>query len=84
MNPDIINGIFESVGGFFIGGSIIKLYKDKMVRGIHWPHPTFFTAWGLWNLYYYPSLEQWFSFYGGVFLVVTNAIWLGQIFYYRR
>jgi len=84
MSPDTINGIFVSLGGLFILGSSVKLYKDKEVKGVHWLHPTFFTSWGLWNLFYYPSLGQWFSFYGGVFLVIANAIWLGQIFYYRR
>ena len=84
MNPDMINGLLESIGGLFIVGSIFQLYKDKRVLGIYWPHPIFFTAWGFWNLFYYPHLEQWFSFYGSVFLVVANAIWLGQIIYYKR
>ncbi len=81
--PDIINGTFEGTGGFFILLSVIKLYRDKKVMGVHWGHSAFFTSWGLWNLYFYPHLGQWLSFWGGVFLVSVNAFWLGQIFWYR-
>lgn len=81
--PDLINGTFESCGGFFILFSVIKLYKEKIVRGVHWVHTSFFTSWGFWNLYYYPALDQWFSFFGGFFLVLVNTIWLSQIIYYN-
>lgn len=80
--PDIINGVFESAGGFFIGLSVLKLYREKVVRGVSWIHVSFFTTWGFWNLYFYPHLDQWMSFVGGAFLVTVNAIWLGQMFYY--
>lgn len=80
--PDLINGLFECSGGFFIALSIIKLYKEKKVRGVSWLHVGFFTSWGFWNLYYYPHLGQWFSFIGGLALVISNTIWLVQIAYY--
>jgi hypothetical protein len=28
----------------------------------------------MWNLYLYPTLGQWFSFGGGVFLVLANTL----------
>lgn len=82
--PDIINGTYESCGAIFILTSILKLYKDKKVRGIHWVHTAFFTSWGYWNLYYYPHLNQWISFLGGIGIVIANSIWLFQIIYYLR
>lgn len=81
---DTINGIFESLGAFFILQSVFKLHRDKLVRGVSWLHSGFFAAWGYWNLWYYPSLDQWFSFFGGVGIVTTNTIWLLQIIYYTR
>jgi hypothetical protein len=81
--PDLINGIFECSGGVFISMSIVKLYHDKAVRGVSWPHVAFFSSWGFWNLYFYPYLEQWLSFVGGAALVAANTIWLGQIVYYN-
>lgn len=81
---DIINGVFECGGGFAILLSVRRLHRDKQVKGVH-PLPVlFFTTWGLWNLFYYPSLGQWMSFAGGLFIVIVNAIWLAQIAYYSR
>ena len=82
--PDLVNGTFEMIGGFFILLSIIKLYEDKQVRGISWLHASFFAVWGYWNLFYYPHLEQMWSFWGGVGIVTTNTIWLAQLIYYTR
>ena len=81
---DLVNGLYEFMGAPFICLSIVKLYKEKKVRGISWVHAGFFASWGYWNLYYYPHLNQWCSFIGGVFIVITNTIWLGQLIYYTK
>lgn len=83
MIPDMINGSFEILGGFAILLSVLKLHSDKVVRGVSWPHVAFFTGWGLWNLFYYPHLDQWFSFFGGAWLVTVNTIWVSQIIYWN-
>jgi hypothetical protein len=82
--PDLINGAFELLGGGFVAFSITRLHREKSVAGVSWIHIGFFTAWGFWNLYFYPNLGQWLSFAGGVLLIVFNAIWLGQLIYYGR
>ena len=79
---DLINGAFECAGGFFIWLSVRKLYQDKKVRGVSWPHVAFFSSWGFWNIWFYASLNQWFSWVGGLSLVLMNTFWLGQIVYY--
>ena len=84
ISPDIVNGAFESLGACFILQSIIKLHRDKLVRGVSWLHSGFFAAWGYWNLFYYPYLDQWLSFVGGIGIVATNTFWLGQIIYYTQ
>ena len=82
--PDLINGVFEISGGFFVLISVIKLRKEKSATGVHWLSFVFFTAWGLWNLYYYPFLEQWISFYGGVWLVIVNFYYSFLIVKYSK
>jgi len=82
ITPDFINGSFEILGAPFIFLSIIKLYKDKEVRGVSWAGVCFFTLWGFWNLYYFSHLGQYVSFVGGILIVSVNFIWLGQIVYY--
>ena len=82
MSPDFVNGAFELVGSAMLWRNVWQLHKDKLVKGVHWNATAFFTAWGYWNLYYYPHLDQWFSFAGGLSIVVANTVWLGQMMYY--
>ena len=84
MNADMINGLFEVIGGFVIWGNVWRLSIDKQVRGVLTWYTFFFLAWGYWNLYYYPSLEQWWSFWGGVNIVLANSVWFLQMLYYGR
>ena len=81
---DIVNGLFEVFGAPFILLSILRLYKQKVVSGVSWIHAGYFTVWGYWNLYYYPSLGQWYSFCGGIAIVIMNSIWMAQLIYYSR
>ena len=81
---DIVNGSYELLGAPFIFTSVIKLAKDKKVHGISWLHAAFFATWGYWNLYYYPHLDQWFSFIGGIAIVIVNTFWMGQLLYYSK
>jgi hypothetical protein len=84
LTPDIINGSFEIGMTLTISRSVYRLYKEKRVKGwsswaVLWP-----TAWGFWNLYYYPHLNQPFSFIGGLFVVTVNSTWLALAFKYRK
>lgn len=82
---DAINGLFfELGGGYFISRHVVRLYKDKLVRGVDWIASAFFMAWGFWNLYYYPHLGQWLSFVGGIGIVSMNAVWVAMMLYYIR
>ena len=80
--PDLTNGAFEAFGGVAIALSIVRLHRDKKVRGVNWLHVAFFMAWGFWNLFFYPHLGQWISFYGGVGVVLANTVWFGQMLWY--
>lgn len=84
MNLDYVNGLFELGMALVILLSINKLRRDKMVHGIHWANIAFPATWGFWNLIYYPSLDQWFSFFGGLAVVIVNMIYLAMIFHYSR
>jgi uncharacterized membrane protein YfcA len=84
MTNDIINGIFEVAGGVFLIANCFRLYKDKTVQGVSVSVTAFFSVWGFWNLFYYPSLGQWWSFFGGVLLVAANSVWVGMALRYSR
>ena len=84
MSPDLINGCFELVGSAMLWRNVWQLHKDKMVQGVHWNATAFFTSWGLFNLWFYPAYDLYWSFLGGVSLVIANTVWLGQLIYYAR
>lgn len=84
MTPDLINGIFEAGLAVMITNNIRRLYKDKQVKGVSLLTVVWVTAWGFWNLYFYPAVDAWFSFYAGIAVVLANATWLGLALYYVR
>lgn len=82
MTNDLINGGFELVGAFFIFMNVRQILRDKTVKGVYWPATAFFAAWGLWNLFYYPSLDQWISFSAGILIFGFNLVWIWLTIYY--
>jgi uncharacterized membrane protein YfcA len=84
MVMDNINGVFEAVGGLFIFLNVLKLHKDKKVRGVSWVSIVFFTLWGYWNLIFYPAIGQMTSTLFAGLTALVNTAWLAQILYYNR
>ena len=83
MWPDLINGTFEFAGAFVLWKNVEALACDRVLSGVHWAPTAFFTTWGLWNLFYYPNLDQWFSLGGAFAIVLVNTIWLGLVVKFR-
>lgn len=80
--PDFFNGLYELIGGWFIAQDVRKLIEHKTIKGVYWPGRTFFLSWGVWNLYYYPSYDQWWSFTGGLAICSANIVWVALACYY--
>ncbi len=78
------NAMFEFFGSMALMKNVFKLHADKMVRGYHWAATAYFMSWGYWNIFYYPSVGDWWSFTGGLFVVAVNTFWLGQMIHYRK
>lgn len=84
MSNDLINGLFEALSGAMVLNHCRAIIKDKCVAGVSIISVAFFSAWGFWNLYYYPSLGQFWSFVGGMFIVISNMAWLLLLIKYRH
>jgi len=82
MNPDIVNSGFLLTAGFFILFSVVKLYKEKEVRGVSLIHAGFFSVYGFWHICFFSLLEQWWSIIGGVFSTTINTVWVILLIYY--
>src|ERR1700759_5546623 len=79
--PDTINGLFELIGALLVVNSIRALLKDRTVKGVSVFSCCAFSTWGVWNLFYYPYLGQWFSFAGGACLCAANLAWVGLMLF---
>lgn len=84
MWEDSANAFIELLGGFVLLLNVKRILKDKLVRGMDWRVMAFFTLWGLWNLYYYPQLDQWWSTAAAGWTAAINAVYLGLMIYYIR
>lgn len=73
---DLTNASFEVIGGICTWMNVLKLAKDRVIRGVDWRVSFFWWSWGAWNLVYYPSLNQMASFIGGLILCAGNAAWI--------
>lgn len=83
MTPDLVNALFEALGAIFLLRHCWVLWKSKQARGVSLISTIFFASWGLWNIYYYPHLEQWYSFSAGLAIVSANCLWIWLIIYIR-
>ena len=76
MSPDIGNALFELVGAFINYLNVRQARIDKFISGVSvWP-AVFFTSWGIWNLFYYPFLGQYYSAAAAVPIFVINGWWV--------
>lgn len=81
---DLINALFEGLSGFMLWYNVYILARDKKVRGVSILTIAFFSAWGYWNLYYYPFLNQILSFMAGLIVVSANTVWVILAIHYKR
>jgi len=84
MTPDFTNGLFEFLGGAMLLNHCRVLYKHKHTAGVSKFSVLFFLLWGCWNMFYYPHLGQYWSFSGGLFVVLTNLLYIVMLLYYSK
>jgi hypothetical protein len=82
MIPDIVNGSFELGGALTTCLSVRRLWRDRRISGVHWAPTIYFTSWGAWNIWYYPTLGQWFSMLGGIAMAAVNLTWLLSLLWF--
>lgn len=80
MMPDLINGL----GSLFVLLNVRRIFKDKSVAGVSIAAVAFFQLWGVWNIYYYYHLSQFFSWTMGIALCLMNTIYLVGLVRYRN
>ena len=81
--PDLINGFFEGASSLAVWFNVRAILRDRAVKGFSLTPLLFFTSWGYWNLYYYPQLNQWLSFVGGISMVLANTVYIWLVLKYK-
>lgn len=84
LTVDVINGLYEFGGAIMLSFHVKTILKDKKTRGVSWMPFVFFASWGVWNLYYYPAVDCWWSFTGGLALVTVNLFYCYLMWRYRK
>lgn len=82
VTNDMINGGFEIGAALFSFLNVLALRQDQEVKGVSLISAWFFIMFGAWNLYYYPSIGQPWSFAGGVVLFAVNSTWMAMVMFY--
>lgn len=82
--PDLTNATFELWGGIAIWSNCYALWRDKVVRGVSISTTGFFFFWGMWNLFFYPYLDQWASLFGAAVIASGNLAWVLMAVHFRR
>jgi hypothetical protein len=82
--PDLINGLFEFCGSLAVWWNVRALWRDKCFSGMRIVPTLFFTSWTVWDLYYYPHLGQWISFFAGICIGFGNFSYLVLMLKYRK
>lgn len=83
MNPDLINAGFNFIAGFFILNNCRVLLRQKLVRGVSVISVTFYLLWGIWNIFWFQYLDTPWSFYAGLFEMLSNCLWIGLMLYFN-
>ncbi|HVK56246.1 MAG TPA: hypothetical protein VM532_14615 [Burkholderiales bacterium] len=84
MSDDFINGVFQAIAALMVLNNVRILYRDREVRGVSIMSTAFFFLYGVWNLRYYPVLGQWWSFAGGVLVMLANCLCVCMMIYYTH
>jgi membrane protein YdbS with pleckstrin-like domain len=82
--PDFINAAFEALASVFVLNHARMLWKSRQGFSVSILSTIFFAIWGMWNVWYYPHLGQWFSFWAGIAVMISNFIWIFVIWHVRR
>jgi len=73
---DLINSFgFELASCLFLSLNIYSLYRDRIVKGMSMLSMAFYNSWAIWNVFYYYSINQSWSYYIGVAVAILTTWW---------
>jgi hypothetical protein len=83
MDVDQVNAVFELGSAALLTLNVRTLARDKKLAGVSIIPTSWFSLWGAWNLIYYKSLGQTFSWIAGIAVFMLNTYWVILAVYYK-
>jgi len=65
-----------------IAFNVIKIHRDKEVKGVSIVPLAFMVLWGFWNFLFYTSVGAMWSFWAGAVCTTVNGVWICQMCFY--
>tara|TARA_R100000329_G_scaffold77133_1_gene66308 strand:- start:32 stop:307 length:276 start_codon:yes stop_codon:yes gene_type:complete len=82
---DQINSGFIFVAGIFYVLNLLKLIKDKDVKGISKLSIVFFSIWNIWTLFFFLMVtEFWWTIGAYIIVTVLNVVYIILMIKYGR
>lgn len=81
---DLINAVYEAGASLAVLNHCRVINLHKKVAGTSIASTVFFTSWGFWNMYYYHSLGQMFSWGAGFTVCAANCYYVYLLLKYRK
>lgn len=83
LKYDQINAGLEMGGAFLRTLDCIQLFRAKRFVGGYLGTAMYFLSWGIFNTFYYPSLNQSWSFWAAIALAGMNGLWFVMAIHYN-
>lgn len=84
LSDDQVNALFQLGAMISVLNHCRLMWRSKEANGVSILSTLFFASYGIWNLWFYPGLEQWFSFAAAIGATAANLFWIFTIWYIRR
>jgi hypothetical protein len=81
---DKTNASIEIVCAFLVWSNVLKIRRDKEVKGVDWRTSAFYACVGLWYVNYYAQMKQPFSLIAQMVFVLGSWTWVAHAIYYSR
>jgi hypothetical protein len=73
---DFLNSWFEWIASGMVYLNVWTIFKAKKINGVSLFATWYFSALGLFNLFYYSQLHQYISFSAGILVAIGDLIYL--------
>ena len=82
---DQINSGFVAIAALFYVMNLLKLIKDKEVKGISKISIAFFSIWNVWTLFFFIAVsEYWWTIGAYVMVSILNIVYITLMIKYGR